>query len=270
MATAPVIGCVLRTRVWTALAVLPALLAIIIFAPGPLFAAIIAILALIALSEIAAMTAARGAGRLTLLIVAAILPAAAVYLAPNAFMIVPELTVLGLVLMMALMWVHGAGHGPHGASLIAIGGVYVGALFPYFVLLRNGADGVALTILMLLLVIATDSAAYFVGRAIGRVKLAPNVSPNKTVEGAIGGLLAALAAGLALRPLLVPHWEMIAAVKVAIVVSILAQAGDLVGSTLKRAAGVKDSGWIFPGHGGLIDRCCSLVFAVTFTYYYSR
>jgi len=261
---------VLRTRVWTALAVLPALLAAIIFAPDWLFTAIVATLGAIALSEVAGMTQARSAARLAMLIAAAVAPAAAVTLAPDSFMILPELAFIGLLLMMALMWVHGPGHGPHGAALTAIGGVYVGALFPYFALLRNRPGGIALTVLTLLLVAATDSAAYFAGRAVGRIRLAPNVSPNKTVEGAIGGLIAALAAGLVLRPLLVPGWDVRTLGVVAIAVSLLAQAGDLIGSALKRAAGVKDSGWIFPGHGGLIDRACSLVFAAALVYYYCR
>jgi phosphatidate cytidylyltransferase len=261
---------VLRTRVWTALAVLPALLLAIILAPDWLFTAIIALLGGLALYEVGSMTAARGARRVALLIVAALLPAAAVFMAPGPFMIVPEFTFIGTALMMALMWVHGTEAAPHGAALTAIGAVYVGALFPYFALLRNLRDGVALTILMLLLVVATDSAAYFVGRSIGRTRLAPRVSPHKTVEGAVGGLLAAVAAGIALWPMLVPRWDLAAVVTLSVAVSLLGQVGDLIGSALKRAAGVKDSGWIFPGHGGMLDRTCSLVFAAAFTYYYSR
>jgi phosphatidate cytidylyltransferase len=95
------------------------------------------------------------------------------------------------------------------------------------------------------------------------------VSPHKTVEGAIGGLLACILAGLILRPLLTPRWTVAAAVVMAAVVGVLAQFGDAAGSAFKRVAGVKDSGWIFPGHGGLLDRTCSLVFAAAFTYYYS-
>jgi phosphatidate cytidylyltransferase len=250
--------------------VLPALLLAVVFAPGWLFTAFIALLIGLALFEIACMTAARGPGRLALLIVAALLPAAAVFMAPERFMIVPEFTFIGTALMMSLMLVHGTETAPQGAALTAIGAVYVGALFPYFALLRNRPGGVALTILMLLLVAATDSTAYFVGRSMGRTKLAPRVSPNKTVEGAIGGLLAALAAGLALWPILVRRWDLAAVLAISIAVSLLAQVGDLIGSAFKRAAGVKDSGWIFPGHGGLLDRTCSLVFATAFTYYYSR
>jgi len=250
--------------------VLPALLLAIIFAPDWLFTALIAVLTGLALFEIGSMTDVRGPGRLALLIAAALLPAAAVFLAPERFILVPEFTFIGTALMMSLMLVHGTESAPRGATLTGIGAVYVGALFPFFALLRNHPGGIALTILLLLVVAATDSAAYFVGRAIGRIKLAPRVSPNKTVEGAIGGLLAAVAAGLVLRPILVPRWDLAAIVTVSIAISLLAQVGDLIGSALKRAAGVKDSGWIFPGHGGLIDRTCSLVFAAAFTYYYSR
>jgi phosphatidate cytidylyltransferase len=96
------------------------------------------------------------------------------------------------------------------------------------------------------------------------------VSPNKTVEGAIGGLAACVAAGIILRPLLAPHWTIGAAIILAISVGVLAQFGDAAGSAIKRVCGVKDSGWIFPGHGGLLDRTCSLVFAAAFTYYYLR
>jgi phosphatidate cytidylyltransferase len=261
---------VLRTRVWTAAVALPALLLAIVFAPDWLFTSLIALLTGIALYEIACMTAARDPGRIALLIVVALLPAAAVFLAPGRFVIVPEFTFIGTALMMLLMWVHGTAAAPRGTALTAIGAVYVGALFPYFALLRNRSDGVTLTILLLLLVAATDSAAYFAGRAIGGIKLAPRVSPNKTVAGAIGGLFGALIAAAALWPILVPHWDTAAVVTIAIAISMLAQVGDLIGSAIKRAAGVKDSGWIFPGHGGLLDRTCSLVFAAAFTYYYSR
>ncbi len=152
--------------------------------------------------------------------------------------------------------------------LLFIGALWVGVLFPYFALLRNHPAGVPIIILMLLLVVASDSGAYFAGRALGRTKLLPRVSPNKTVEGSIGGLAACVIGGLILRPLLAPQWSIGAAVILAAVVGVLAQFGDAAGSAFKRVAGVKDSGWIFPGHGGLLDRTCSLVFAAAFTYYY--
>jgi phosphatidate cytidylyltransferase len=146
----------------------------------------------------------------------------------------------------------------------------VGALFPYFALLHDRPGGIAVIILILLLVIASDTGAYFVGSWMGRTRLAPRVSPKKTVEGAIGGLALCLLAGLLLRRPLVPEWSVGQTVALSAAIGVLAQLGDLAGSALKRSAGVKDSGWIFPGHGGLLDRTCSMVFATVLTYYWSR
>jgi len=157
-----------------------------------------------------------------------------------------------------------------GLPLAVAGAVYVGVLFPFFALLRNSPHGIPLVMLMLLVVIVSDSGAYFGGSAFGRIKLAPAVSPKKTVEGAVAGLVLAIAAGVILRGWLVPDWTVLGTAVVSGAIAILSQLGDLAGSALKRSAGVKDSGWIFPGHGGLLDRACSLVFAVVFTYYYSR
>jgi phosphatidate cytidylyltransferase len=166
--------------------------------------------------------------------------------------------------------VGGADSIPRGAMEVASGALYVGPLFPFFALLRNGPNGAELVVLMLLLVICADTGAYFVGRAIGRHKLAFKVSPGKTIEGAIGGILASIVGGLILRPLLLPQWAIGKMIFFAGLVAILAIIGDLANSAFKRVAGVKDSGWIFPGHGGLLDRTCSLVLAAILTYYYSR
>jgi len=121
---------------------------------------------------------------------------------------------------------------------------------------------------VILLAVVSDSGAYFVGRYMGKTKLAPRVSPNKTVEGAVGGFVATVVAGLLLFKMMGGRWDLGSVLLFSAIVSILAQLGDLAGSALKRAAGVKDSGWIFPGHGGLLDRTCSLVFAAFFAYYW--
>ena len=176
------------------------------------------------------------------------------------------------VAMLNVITVGIAGHHaiPRGPLATASGALYVGPLFPFFALVRNGSNGIHLLILMLLLVICADSGAYFVGRAIGRHKLAIKVSPGKTIEGAIGGVAASILAGMLLGPWLVATWSTGRMMVFAGLVAILAIIGDLANSAFKRVAGIKDSGWIFPGHGGLLDRTCSLVFAVVLTYYYSR
>ncbi|HVH48468.1 MAG TPA: phosphatidate cytidylyltransferase [Sphingomicrobium sp.] len=133
------------------------------------------------------------------------------------------------------------------------------ALFPALALLwiRDRADsGFELLIWVFIVTWSTDIGAYFAGRAIGGPKLAPAISPNKTVAGLFGGIVSAGLAGFAwsqatqLPPLLV--W-------VAPLLAIVAQAGDLFESWMKRKAGVKDSGTWLPGHGGALDRLDGLV-----------
>jgi phosphatidate cytidylyltransferase len=145
-----------------------------------------------------------------------------------------------------------------------VGVAYVSTLGIGLLLIRLSPDeGLRAVLLILLAVVATDTAAYFVGRAIGGAKLWPAVSPNKTRAGAIGGLAgavlvgtaAALVMGLSSSPQLI---AVIAGLSVA------SQAGDLFESWVKRRFGVKDSGRLIPGHGGLMDRVDGLVFATAF------
>jgi phosphatidate cytidylyltransferase len=262
---------VLRTRLWTAAVALPATIAILLFAPNSVFTAFIALMTAWSLYEIIAMIKA---SVVETLFVAICGGGPAIYLLMNGggsestAVIVVIAAILPMLALVAIVAFEGAQRFAPGTWLVAIGALWVGMLFPYFALLRNAPGGIPIIILTFLLVIASDSGAYFVGRSLGRTKLFPRVSPNKTVEGAIGGLAACVVAGIILRPLLAPRWTTGAVVIMAAVVGILAQVGDAAGSAFKRVAGVKDSGWIFPGHGGLIDRACSLFFAAAFTYYY--
>lgn len=263
-------GCVLRTRVLTAAIALPTVLAVVILAPNWFFILFIAVLGAFGLYEVAAMTDTLVPIAIPLFVVVGGGPLLGTLDGREPSWIVPVAVIAAMLALVVQVAAVGGGGGLKGMRLALAGAVYVGVLFPYFALLRNGRHGVELIILMLLIVVASDTGALFAGMYLGRVKLIPRVSPNKTVEGAVGGLAASIAAGLILRGLLVPDWTAGAAAGVAAAISILAQLGDLAGSALKRSAGVKDSGWLFPGHGGLLDRTSSLVFAVVFTYYYSR
>ncbi|HVN89973.1 MAG TPA: phosphatidate cytidylyltransferase [Candidatus Binataceae bacterium] len=258
----------LQTRLKTAAILLPAVLAIILFAPATAFTAFIAIVTLWGLYETAEMV--DSAERPW------------IWIALLGIWSVRRLAISGAVWWPWLAIVAGSASyelfsvGREGAEEGRFVGwsltypFWVAVLFPYFALLRNGQNGIAALILVLLLVVASDSGAYFTGRSLGRIKLLPKVSPNKTVEGAIGGLLATVLGGLLLRNWLVPELSAGQIVVLGIATATLAQVGDLVNSAFKRIARVKDSGWIFPGHGGLLDRTCSLVFPVTFAYYYLR
>ena len=146
--------------------------------------------------------------------------------------------------------------------------VYIGWLMSHLVALRGLADGRDWVFFALLVTFASDSTAYFVGRAWGRNPLAPDISPRKTVEGAFGGVAGAIVAGLFLAWVLNLPISYVAALILAIVVSIFGQIGDLFESLFKRNTSIKDSGRSVPGHGGFLDRLDSVVFAVVVVYYY--
>jgi phosphatidate cytidylyltransferase len=259
---------VLRTRVWTALVALPAVLLIVLFAPASLFTAFIGVLTAVGLYEICSVAAAGQPILVAIVALAGGAPALAVLATGAAGWWIAVLVILAMLSLIVRVAAVGHQGGLPATALCLIGGLYVGVLFPYFAILRNAPGGVAPLILMLILVVVSDSGAYFTGLAIGRVKLLPRVSPNKTVEGAIGSLMAATLAGLLIRPLTVPSLDARQIIAVSIAINVLSQLGDLAGSAYKRIAKVKDFGMLFPGHGGLLDRTCSLVFAVVFTYYY--
>jgi phosphatidate cytidylyltransferase len=259
---------VLRTRVLTAAIALPAVLAVIIFAPDWFFSIFIGVLGAWGLYEVSGMTAARGAGAILVIAVAGALPLGGMLaIGDCAGWIAPAVVFALMLLLVGAVAARGGEKGPKGIILALLGALWVGVMFPYFAILRNFAGGIPAVIAMLLLVIASDTGAYFGGRALGQFKLAPRVSPNKTVEGAISGLAASVVAALIVRTHLMPEWSMPVAAEMGTAIAILSQLGDLCGSAFKRSAGVKDSGWIFPGHGGLLDRTCSLVFAAAFAYY---
>jgi len=146
---------------------------------------------------------------------------------------------------------------------------YIGWLLSHMVALRGLADGVSWVFFVLLVTWLSDTTAFFTGRRLGRHKLAPGISPGKTWQGAIGGIGGAIAISvLFFTPttfqLPLPYWQVI---PLAIGVSVLGQCGDLVESLLKRNVGVKDSGTFMPGHGGMLDRMDSMLFAGTLVYY---
>jgi len=262
---------VLRTRILTAAVLLPAVLAAIIFAPNWFFTAFIAALGVFGLYEVAAMTGTLKLVAIPLYAVIGGVPLFGLLYGEDPGWWLPAIIIAVMLILIARIALAGREGAPRVPTLALNGAAYVGVLFPYFAMLRNRPGGVRWVIVVLLLAVASDTGAYFVGRGLGQHKLAEKVSPQKTVEGAVGGMLATVAAGLILDLIFASMFASTGAVVFfSAMISLSAQLGDLAGSALKRAAGVKDSGWIFPGHGGLLDRTCSLVFAMVFTYYWSR
>lgn len=142
-----------------------------------------------------------------------------------------------------------------------IGGpLYVGGLLGTVGMLHRLENGGAWVLLAMWLAWASDTGAYFAGRYFGKTKLYPSVSPSKTVQGSIGGLGGALTGGLAAHFWFLPTLPLVDAIVLALLGGALGQMGDLVESLVKRSTGVKDSGHILPGHGGLLDRVDALMF----------
>jgi phosphatidate cytidylyltransferase len=155
-----------------------------------------------------------------------------------------------------------------GWAWTVAGILYVGWLLSHFVALRELESGRDWVLFALFTTFASDSTAYFIGRAWGRHRLAPSISPKKSLEGAIGGVAGAIIASLLLVMLLDLPIGYGAAVPLAIAVSIFGQIGDLFESLFKRNTGIKDSGNAIPGHGGFLDRMDSIIFAGVVVYYY--
>jgi phosphatidate cytidylyltransferase len=153
---------------------------------------------------------------------------------------------------------------------VAGGVLYLGWLGCHLVLLRDAGDGRDWVYLALFSTFATDTGAYFVGRAIGRTPLAPTISPGKTVEGAVGGVACGVAAVLLFNYFLGLRVEAGLIVPLAVLLPVAAHAGDLVESKLKRSMQVKDASRIIPGHGGLMDRLDSVLLTVVVVYYYLK
>lgn len=150
------------------------------------------------------------------------------------------------------------------AGVYTLAALYIGTGFHYMAAIRNVNDGYGLQILCYVFVVvwATDIGAYMIGKKIGKHKLWPVISPNKTWEGSIGAVICALIF-TAVYVYLVPTGRNNAMmIGLAVVLSILGQIGDLVESAYKRFYGVKDSGRILPGHGGILDRFDSMLFVL--------
>lgn len=142
------------------------------------------------------------------------------------------------------------------AAMLFIGIVYIGFGFHYMIATRLAENGHGLfwTFLVFLCIWATDSGAYFTGMKFGKHKLWPTISPKKTIEGSIGGIILAVLVALIFsfaKPQLLSIGQ---AVALGVVIAVVGQFGDLIQSAYKRVKGIKDTGTILPGHGGILDR----------------
>jgi phosphatidate cytidylyltransferase len=268
--TPPGFGANLARRVATAVVVLPLLLAAFFLGPPLLAAGIAAVAVVIGLGEFFGLMKARGLAPFPVpgvVLLAAIFVEVARPVVPASLWPAVALVILASLLPRGTDFATTV----PSAALTLLGAAYLGSLggsVAALRLLHPDTDGAWRLVLLLAIVMGSDTAAFFAGNAIGRHKLAPGISPGKTIEGAVGALLGGVAAAASVRSLGLPSVPMAHALLLGLAVSVLGIAGDLVESLLKRWAGVKDSGALFPGHGGMLDRLDSVLFGAPVLYYY--
>ena len=250
------------------------ILALVVWLGDPVFTLVVAAVAAVGAFEVCEMSRSRGEApsrvAAVTLSVALVLSSIVLSYSPSTPEYVPLLAasigigILALIFLFAPLkplqsrWL--------GLTLGAA--VYPGALLAHAPLLRGLDQGLEWVVFLLVVTFSTDTSAFFVGKTIGKRPLAPTISPGKTLEGAIGGFLAAVAAAL------VAAWALGIDVSVPVIVAlgalmgVVGQTGDLFESKLKRLAGVKESGRLLPGHGGVLDRLDSIVFNLALVYYF--
>ncbi|MFT8668329.1 MAG: phosphatidate cytidylyltransferase [Liquorilactobacillus hordei] len=248
--------------------VITAVVALIVFVPlvwigGVAFDILAILLGLVALSEILIM-------RKKLLVspeaVISILAALAVLIPQNWLTFLPsdttQFTIFYFFVLMLLTYTVFTKNrfSFDDAGMLILGTIYASVGFHY--LMQARTVGISTVFYLLLIVWSTDSGAYMVGRKLGKNKLAPHISPNKTWEGSVGGVIIAMVIAGGFTLLYPQGVSFLSILLITLVLSIVGQVGDLVESALKRFYGVKDSGRILPGHGGILDRFDSLLFVL--------
>ena len=256
----------LRDRVLSAIVLIPPIL-LLAYWGGIWFLGLIMLVGVLAGWEFYALVRRSDVVPLRWLGLAMIAACVAAAYWPGSPYLAPVLTAFVVVSLVLALFRHDAQPVTAWAWTVA-GALYLGILLNHFVALRNLPQGLAWLAVAVLLTWTNDSAAYFVGRAIGRHKFWPRHSPKKTWEGVVGGLVGAVLLGALLGALWLglPWWN---GALLGAVISATGPLGDLVESMVKRQFGAKDSGNLIPGHGGAWDRIDSLLFIVPTVYYWA-
>ena len=289
-------------RIATAAVLIPLVLLIVLRAPIPLLSAVVAVVALLTTHEFLQLCQhyhVQPLWKPTYVYVALLF----VFLALNAISGKPLIATASFVIAMGfsaalvpfVFLVTGMARSDFSTALPAVAASafafgYIALPLGFLVQVRQQWSGAILLVYVLLVVWAGDTTAYFVGRAFGRHRMTPRVSPKKTWEGAAGSMLGSLLVGwiflahaqgisswllqahlierrdgyFALQP-----WPLLTILLLSAAINVAAQLGDLVESLIKRGAGVKDSGALLPGHGGMLDRIDALLLAAPVIWFYA-
>ncbi len=260
----------LVVRLLTAVVVVPILLYALFGAPWQLFFGIVVLASIISAVEMATMMLPGQRLLMGWAVVASLGVFAAFYFQPSALAIMTGvLGALVLGFLGGLMVPDPIPSASNRMGFLVVTPLYAGGLLSTIALLHRLDHGGAWVVLSMMLAWFGDTGGYFAGRAFGKHKLYPKVSPKKTIEGAIGGGLASIGGALLAHFWYLPALPLVDGILLAIGASILGQSGDLMISLIKRSADVKDSGFIVPGHGGLLDRIDALTMTGFSTWLYT-
>jgi phosphatidate cytidylyltransferase len=263
----------LAKRVATVGPLIPLLIFAIEWHRPELLQGLVLLAAALGLAEYFALTLPEGVERRVALVLGVLATAGFIFLPAVAF--APILAGVSVVGLSFLLFRFGDMKtvAARGAAIVA-GTVWVGLGISYLAQLkaldvRGNLEGGHWVLVLLTLSWFADTCAYFAGRLFGRHKLYPAVSPGKTVEGSMGGLLGSVLALVLAKLWYFPTLRWLDCVALAVPAGVVGQIGDLVESLVKRGAGVKDSGRLLPGHGGILDRVDAVLFAAPLVYAYA-
>ena len=251
----------------TGLVAAPVLIFTIVWGDGTLFCGLVAIAAGVALWEYMGLinpSATNWSRFLVGLPAFLTLPAMIVAAATGHLAIVPALIMLYLLIFATVSVRHFKHNSKawHNAAFQLLAFCHVTIPLCLAVIIRKGPMGVAWIFALLLIIFAGDIGAYYVGKTIGKHKLAQAVSPKKTIEGSVGGIFANLLVAGLFQFFFLPGIDLEVMLLIAICAGVAGQIGDLFISVLKRDGGIKDSSQLLPGHGGILDRIDALLLAL--------
>jgi phosphatidate cytidylyltransferase len=251
------------TRILTALVAVPLLLVVLLVGPAWTFLALVLVCAVAGYWELSVLAARTGWRTLEIGYFLVVMLVAAFY---PGFASLESCALLLVVLvgLSAVLSREPSRETLGGLAMTVFGALYVGSLSGSVVgvrMVEPDRDGRFWAILLLAVVMVGDAGAFFIGRAFGRRPLAPVLSPKKTVAGLVGGIAFSVATALVLRALHFRSHSIGIFVGIGLGLALLGVAGDLFESLLKRSAGLKDTSSLIPGHGGVLDRIDSLLFA---------
>jgi phosphatidate cytidylyltransferase len=255
-------------RVLSSVVFIPLFVVIVAWGPPVAFFALVALATglglweFYSLAEAWGMPVARGVG-----LVGGLSLATGLYMFRPGLVLAAVALVVFVPLCMFIIRKGSNGEALAGSAATCFGTIYVAGLLGYTLLLRNLSYGRRAIFLLVAIVWCHDILAYYCGRAWGKRPLAPGLSQGKTWEGTYCGLAGGLLGALVAWVTFLPALSAVGVLLLGLATGVAAELGDLAESMVKRSAGAKDSGWMIPGHGGILDRLDSLLFAAPCLYY---